>query len=555
MDWELAPILRDVQESGCVVALWGESQSGKTTLLYALKDALTTPDVVYVTLAGLGFEGAGPDAAWEKINGRVRHAWNPGDGCQQREPSTPLSCADWITHAFCRPTILIVDDFSQLARACQDTIDAVLDGFRAMLTADREHHRGLYSLVVAGPYDILRLRTLAPCGMSPWTVSLVHRMPGFTTDDVRCLFDQFTNSFPEDQRLAVADEVIAAILSITGGHRGWTMLAGKVISANIGRLRTTGKSAVTLAEWADDGICTAFIRALADKLTYVGAWVRGKPTHEALEIPNVLDIVAQLDQVGTPIVTYDEGWAAGCSSWLTILSELTSLGAVGYSSEGCFCPAPCAVVRDAVLRAVDSLLHVPPASFQGVHLASNEAVLCSALWHIDDLVSLSFPAAHEKSGFVLDRGAIVPTIATYRSALGLVLRSWLGRGCIAFPAESQGTHTTGALCVHRPGGQQGAFIQLFGHAPTATASFLRELETCQRRFARLRAQFPDPWLLSFETHGCLGFSALLGAMDGFNRISVVVSLEPFAVVTVNLWRVGTKVAVSVRPNLSWAPSA
>jgi hypothetical protein len=272
------------------------------------------------------------------------------------DPDAPLTSPDWIARTFSPPRVLILNEFAQLGMTSTDVVDAILHGLCAMLTADPVH-RALLSLVVAGPYKILELHTTPVEGLSPWNITYPHRMPGFTFEDVRGLFDKFTSAFPADESCRVTGDVIYAILTVTGGHRGWTMLAGEVISENLKALRNAGKAVVTTAEW-DGSLRAAFHHALSSKFVHINDWVNGEARHVALQVPTMLDQVTQLAATCTPIRLNEEEWATGRDAWLGTLARLAMFGAVEFTEERTFVPALSPVARDAVLGAVDSLLAV-----------------------------------------------------------------------------------------------------------------------------------------------------------------------------------------------------
>lgn len=219
---ELQPILQDIDKGG-VVAVWGPTQTGKTTLLYALEAHLRAHrvPVVYVTCEGIVFKDDGVDAAWEKINKKIASRAQIAPDRAARSLSSP----NWMAHAFKFPTppVLIIDEFAQLTKAPKDVCTALTQGLRALLKPDNNHHSAIRSLVVAGPRNILEHFTTPTEELSRWLATHPHRMAGFTFADVRLLFDEFCEEFPVIHRCPVTDDVIRAILSLTGGHRGLTV--------------------------------------------------------------------------------------------------------------------------------------------------------------------------------------------------------------------------------------------------------------------------------------------------------------------------------------------
>jgi hypothetical protein len=280
------------------------------------------------------------------------------------------------------------------------------------------------------------------------------------------------------------------------------------------------------------------------------SWVRsGLERSVALQIPTVLDLVSRLTAAGSPIRAIHTEWATGHDAWLALLPSLTEFGAVDTGVGGTFVPALSPVVRDAVLQAVDSLLAVSDPPFDNVLTAPTENVLRAAIWAIADIVASCFPTAHQKSRVTVEEGVTVPLEMTYQSAMEFVLRSWLGVDALIPFAHTGKPKENVDLCLRRLHPCPSAMIEFVCHergqgsAPSSVASHITKLTG---RYANGLPGFPDLWLINFDTVvGEAGKRDVLQAAKHCNRIHVVVSLTPFAVRSVMLWRVGSDVPVEM----------
>jgi energy-coupling factor transporter ATP-binding protein EcfA2 len=216
-------VVASLLDEGSVVLLYGARQAGKTSFATHVCDALKH--------AGRTVLRVSLEEIWQRFDTRNRalfeftnrlHNVALKTSVAMAVPHGSVDPADWPERAFREPLIVMVDEFDSLLAAPggQKVVRGFLHWIRAQLGKDS----WLGGLLLVGTNGALLLKTTSgPEGPPDWNVANKLAMSRLSHDELRVVYKEFT----EERRWpAIPDGVIVDILGITGGHKGWCMLAG-----------------------------------------------------------------------------------------------------------------------------------------------------------------------------------------------------------------------------------------------------------------------------------------------------------------------------------------
>jgi len=537
-------VLVECVSQGRVTCLHGSPQSGKTTLLRALAAELRGGgrfSVVAITGEDMNFGPAmASNNVWEAINRGVVDAAGASGTPTRPDNARERSSPHWLSHAFPLPLVLLFDEFVEVTKLNRAVCDELLHGFRgALVKPDSDAAFRLHSLVICGPYGLLELKTDPSTGLSPWNVTFAVGMPALGAEHLSALFvsDAMVGG------MSVDDAVVADVLALTGGHRGWTMLAGvSVVGAEKSlRSRPGGCGRISQDVW-QTFIRPRYLHVLeAQRITEdLQDWVRGLGAGIAFQLPALLRTAAARAASGNPVRRNEIGWAGEHADvWNPLLAVLTRFGVLLHTEDQAFIPGlpPLQSAIEVALRAMASRVPLCPSGLD-LHECDTCDLLLQAVQCASVLVGSQF--LHTKGVSKAVGGIPVPLESTYQTAVDYVLRRWLGDEAVV--SNQTLPRSLQKADMHLPGRR--VLIEIVCHQRAGPAIRLQSVaEHCARLVVQYGPAFPDYelWLLNFDCERELdGKDVVLGAAIGCNRMHVVMKLEdPVDVDTVAVWRVGT----------------
>jgi hypothetical protein len=347
---ELEKLMEAVDDRDLVM-LFGPRQSGKTTLLYAIRERLLAAgqSCLYITLENLEFRvAAGVGKSWEAINRQLAVEAD----LDATADIGDLTQSNWLSLAVSKglltPPTVLIDEADTLHSTPAEVRDDILHGLRALATRpfDRRPARGI---VMCGGFRVTTLAT-TPCEYtSPFNaVKTKVGMSRFTVPDLRALF----NSYAElATPVAVDDDVVADIVRETGGHKGWCQVAGTCIQQHVDEQRkSTGVACdalgVSMPEW-EIIKASRFEHAIMACFQPAVAFVKGG---RAVPVIRALHAVAQRSRT-TLRCYYVNGTSDDLS---TVCETLAGFGAVA-SDDGDRAAAGAPLLVNLLLRVAHAV--------------------------------------------------------------------------------------------------------------------------------------------------------------------------------------------------------
>ncbi len=216
-------LVGDPPDGGHYFTVWAPRQTGKTWLIRkALAEISRRHGNRFqsgiISMQGVVMEKTDSPAAF--LN------WTPDllrDGFGIKPP-VPESWHAWVNlfhrdeGVFDRPVILFIDEIDALPA---DVLDRIMTLFRSMYL-DRDSYR-LHGLALVGVRAVLGLDSGRG---SPFNVQRSMRIPGFTVEEVRSLFDQYE----AESGQAVDPAVVKALYEATRGQPGLVCWFGELLT-------------------------------------------------------------------------------------------------------------------------------------------------------------------------------------------------------------------------------------------------------------------------------------------------------------------------------------
>ncbi len=225
--------------------LYGPCRSGKTSLVHHVLATLESGEepvpTLFVTLQEIRDQLLAGES-WSAMNALLADTFSEVAFEDGDVEVTALSKASWLRDmVMCgrvpSPPVLVIDKFDVVLECPEQVRGAILSGLQAFVGPAR-HDRVVRGIILCGTYRMTALgmdtRTKVPMSLVSFA-------------EVRAMFDTYQEEWWSGS-VTVADEVVEDIVTDTGGHKGWTMLAAVRVHSAIKHSSFSG-GVLRLEDW------------------------------------------------------------------------------------------------------------------------------------------------------------------------------------------------------------------------------------------------------------------------------------------------------------------